>query len=260
MNPPPIIQVQNLWFTYNGNPVLQGIDLEVNKGDFVAMIGPNGGGKTTLLKIMLGLLKTAKGTVKVFGRPPKAARHRIGYVPQEVPARQAFPVSVLDVVLMGRLKPGVGWTHHSMQSRKAAQQALDQMGMGAFGRRSIGELSGGQRQRVMIARALVTQPDLMLLDEPTASIDTKGRREFYQLLKDLNQKMTIVVVSHEVMVLSTYVKSITCVNHKLHYHDYSKMGSQIMDSICPCSVEEVCPVELMTQNLQQLDAKTSGEP
>jgi zinc transport system ATP-binding protein len=197
-----IIDIQNLNFSYNRQPVLRDVNLSVDQGDFVAMIGPNGGGKTTLLKLMLGLLSANSGVVRIFNRSPQDVSHRIGYVPQDVHINKNFPVSALDVVLMGKLKPGRRRSRHSHQDRRAALNALDQVELKNYRDHRIGELSGGQKQRVFIARALVTDPELLILDEPTASIDTKGQNDFYSLLKELNRTITIIVVSHDLMVVS----------------------------------------------------------
>ena len=173
-----IIDIQNLNFSYNGLPILIGVNLSLQAGDFMVMIGPNGGGKTTLLKLMLGLLEADSGIVRIFGKPPKGVSHRIGYVPQDVLINKNFPVSALDVVLMGRLKPGRGWSRPSREDRMAALEALKQVEMDKFCDHRIGELSGGQKQRVFVARALATNSQLLFLDEPTASIDTTGQGEF----------------------------------------------------------------------------------
>lgn len=244
-----IIEIQDLSFSFNAQPVLQNIYLEVKKGDFLAMIGPNGGGKTTLLKIMLGLFSPNKGTVRVLGRPPQKVSHRIGYVPQDVDINLRFPVSALDVVLMGNLKPGKGWSRPSREDRIAALRTLERLDMGPYCDRRIGELSGGQRQRVFVARALVTQPELLFLDEPTASIDTRGQHEFYQMLKQLNERITIVLVSHDLMVISGYVKSVACVNSSLHYHDQGEITGEMIEEMYHCSVDENCPVELIAHGL-----------
>lgn len=244
-----VIEIQNLSFFYSGQPVLQDINLEVKEGDFLAMVGPNGGGKTTLLKIMLGLFSPAKGSARVFDKPPKEVSHRIGYVPQDVDINLRFPVSALDVVLMGKLKPGKGWVGYSRADRIAAHRALDKIEMGPYCNRRIGELSGGQRQRVFVARALVTEPELLFLDEPTASIDTKGQRKFYELLKELNEHLTIILVSHDLMVLAGYVKSVACVNHNLHYHDHGEFTGEMIEQMYHCSVEEECQVELIANSL-----------
>jgi zinc transport system ATP-binding protein len=244
-----IIEIRDVCLVFNGQPVLTDINLQVKKGAFLAMIGPNGGGKTTLLRLMLGLLSPHKGSVRIFGRPPREVSHRIGYVPQDVHINQRFPISALDVVLMGKLKPGRGWTRHSRKDRIAGHDALEKMELDAYSHRRIGELSGGQLQRVFVARALITDSELLFLDEPTASIDTKGQREFYQLLKRLNESITIIIVSHDLMVLSGYVKSVACVNQHLHYHDQAEVTGEMLETMYNCSVEEVCQVELVAHGL-----------
>jgi zinc transport system ATP-binding protein len=244
-----IIEIQNLNFSYNRQSVLRDVNLSVDQGDFVAMIGPNGGGKTTLLKLMLGLLSADSGAVRIFNGSPQNVSHRIGYVPQDVHINKNFPVSALDVVLMGRLKPGRGWSRHSHQDRRAALNALDQVEMKKFRDHRIGELSGGQKQRVFIARALVTDPELLILDEPTASIDTKGQNDFYSLLKELNQTITVIVVSHDLMVVSGFIKSVVCVNQRLHYHGQAELTGEMIEMMYDCKVGETCPVELIAHGL-----------
>ncbi|CAB1061380.1 Zinc ABC transporter, ATP-binding protein ZnuC [Olavius sp. associated proteobacterium Delta 1] len=244
-----IIEIQNLNFSYNSQSVLRDVHLSVRHGDFVAMIGPNGGGKTTLLKLMLGLLTADSGAVRIFNKPPPDVSHRIGYVPQDVHINKNFPISALDVVLMGTLKPGRGWSRHSPQDRRAAIKALDQVEMKKFCDQRIGELSGGQKQRVFVARALVTDPELLFLDEPTASIDTKGQNEFYALLKELNQTITIIVVSHDLMVISGSIKSVICVNQRLHYHGHAELTREMIEMMYDCTVDDTCPVELIAHGL-----------
>jgi len=244
-----IIEIQNLNFSYNSQPVLRDANLIVSQGDFVAMIGPNGGGKTTLLKLMLGLLNADSGVVRIFNKPPQDVSHRIGYVPQDVHINKNFPVSALDVVLMGTLKPGRGWSRHSQQDRLAAINALEQVEMKKFRDHRIGELSGGQKQRVFVARALVTDPELLFLDEPTASIDTKGQNEFYALLKELNKTISIIIVSHDLMVISGTIKSVICVNQSLHYHGHAELTREMIEMMYDCTADETCPVELIAHGL-----------
>lgn len=241
-----IVQITDLDFAYNGQRVLEDVNLTVREGDFIAMIGPNGGGKTTLLKLMLGLLKPGQGEIRVMGRRPSRVSHQIGYVPQDVNINRRFPITAMDVVLMGKLAPGRRWSKNNAQDRRDAMEALDRINMTDFADRRIGELSGGQRQRVFIARALVTGPRLLLLDEPTASIDSRGQTDFYQLLKRLNDEVSIVVVSHDLLVVSTYVKSVACVNRRLHYHQQAEITGDMLEAMYPCTVEDVCPVELVT--------------
>jgi len=235
----PIIQMQNVWFSFNGQPVLREVNLHVPRGDFLVVIGPNGGGKTTLIKLMLGLLCPTRGTVALFGEPPQRVSHRIGYVPQNVHINKEFPVSVLDVVLMGLLRTGRRWSRHTRQDRVAAQQALEQMRLWGCRDRRIGELSGGQLQRVFIARALVSGPEVLFLDEAMASIDAQSRGEFYDILKELNRTVTIVAVSHDMMILSRQVKSVACVNSELYHHDSGEITQEMLDAAYHCPVDLV---------------------
>lgn len=240
-----IVEIRDVCFSYNGQEVLQDVNLDIRQGDFIAMIGPNGGGKTTLLRLILGLLKPDQGSIRVLGLPAQKASHLIGYVAQEVHGNRSFPITAIDVVLMGRLEPGKRLSRRSRQDRVEALDALERMDMATYAGRRIDELSGGQRQRVFIARAMVTRPKLLLLDEPTASIDTRGQADFFQLLKEINEDVTILVVSHDLLVISRYVKSVACVNKKLHYHDQAEITGDMLETMYPCTVEEVCPVEIL---------------
>jgi zinc transport system ATP-binding protein len=244
-----IIEIKDLDFAYNGEVVLKDVNLSIRQKDFVAIIGPNGGGKTTLLKLLLGLLAPVKGTIRVNGKTPQEASPCIGYVPQDVHTNRSFPITAIDVVLMGKLDPKQRLSRRSAANRRDALAALERMEMETRADKKIGMLSGGQRQRVFIARALVTQPKLLLLDEPTASIDTKGQADFYRLLRELNQDITVLVVSHDLLVISRYVKSVACVNQKLHYHDQAEITGDMLETMYPCTVEEVCPVELVAHGL-----------
>ena len=254
-----VVELEGVWFSFNGRTILRDVDLTVKRGDFMGMIGPNGGGKTTLIKLMLGLLRPVKGRIRILGRPPRKASHRVGYVPQNTHINPEFPISALDVVLMGQLQPGSRRIRHSRQDRVVAHEALDKMGMGPYCHRRIGELSGGQRQRVFIARALVCEPEILLLDEPTAHIDTKGQTDLYQLLETLNQEMTILVVSHDLLLLSPHVKSVACVNSRVHYHPRRQLIGESMEHMCPCTAEEVCPVELVAHGFPRTMLKQFKE-
>ena len=255
----PVVDIKDLQFAYNHQNVLQDINLSIEPGDFVAMIGPNGGGKTTLLKLMLGLLHPATGSVRILNQPAEKASHHIGYVPQDVSLNRGFPISVLDVVLMGKLSPGNRWKRSKAQERQEALETLERMGMGAFAQRKISELSGGQRQRVFIARALVTNPKLLLLDEPTANVDTEGQSDLYKLLKDLNRDITILVVSHEWIVISAYVKSVACVNGGLHFHHQPEGGPFMQEPVFPHAISEVCPVELVAHGVPLREQKMNED-
>lgn len=244
-----IVEISDVWFSYNGQPVLEDVRLDILPGDFVAVIGPNGGGKTTLLKLVLGLLKPDSGSIRIFGKSARKASHRIGYVPQDVHINQNFPVSVLDVVRMGKLEPGKRWGGNNGRDRHDAIHALKRMEVAHLADHRIGNLSGGQRQRVLIARSLVTSPQLLLLDEPTASIDTKGQADFFRLLDALNDSITIVVVSHDLMAISTHVKSVACVNRRVHYHNQAEITGEMMETMYPCAPDQTCPVELVAHGL-----------
>lgn len=235
----PIIKINDLNFSYNHHDILNNVNISVYAKDFVAVIGPNGGGKTTLLKLMLGLLPLDHGLIRIFGQPPQKVSHRIGYIPQNVNANKNFPISVMDVVLMGCLRSGRKWSHPTETERNSAKDALEKMEMLGYRDRRISQLSGGQRQRVFIARALAGNPEILFLDEPTASVDTHGQTELYTLLKDLNKEVTILVVSHDFMVVSSYVKSVICVNQCVHQHDAAEMTQEMLDMSYRCPVELV---------------------
>jgi zinc transport system ATP-binding protein len=245
----PIIELEHVWFSYNGKPVIEDVTLNVAPGDFVAMIGPNGGGKTTLIKLMLGLLKPDDGGIRVLGMAAARASRRIGYVPQNIHINQNFPITVMDVVMMGCETPKKRWGRNTADQRREALEALARMDMAGLAESRIGALSGGQRQRVFIARSLVARPELLLLDEPTASIDTRGQADFYQLLKELNREVTILVVSHDLLAVSTHVKSVACVNRRLHYHNQPEITGDMLETMYPCTEEAVCPVELLAHGL-----------
>jgi zinc transport system ATP-binding protein len=240
----PIIEVRDLWFFYNGIPVLKEVNLTIHRGDFIALLGPNGGGKTTLLKLMLGLLKPERGTILIFGESPQESAPRIGYMPQHLHFNQSFPISTLDVVLMGRLKPGRGWSRYTRKDKLAAAEALKRVEMWESANRRVGELSGGQQQRVFIARALVDEPEVLFLDEPTASVDTKHQTDLFDILKQLNEAVTIIVVSHDVGIVSSHVKSVACVNQQLFHHDHAEINEEMLELAYQC-----CPVEIVAHGL-----------
>lgn len=211
------VVLRNVGFSYGSGPVLEDVSLEIPVGDLASLIGPNGGGKTTLLKLILGLITPTAGEVRVFGLPPARAALRIGYMPQHAAHDPQFPVTALDVVLMGRLSERRGGLYRQVD-REAAIQALADVGMEAHGRTLYARLSGGQRQRVLIARALCGGPDLLLLDEPTANVDQRAGEAFYELLRRLNERMTILIVSHDVGVVAQLVKTVICVNRSVASH------------------------------------------
>lgn len=205
------IQVQNLSFAYQDQVVLNDVNMQIPDGSFVGIFGPNGGGKTTLLKLLMGFLKPLKGSLEIFGNPPNRVWPAIAYVPQVMRFDRLFPISVLEVVLMGRLSHLPWYGRYKESDREEARKALDQVGLSGLEDRLFGTLSGGQAQRVLIARALVTKPKLLLLDEPTASIDSKTQQEIYALLHKLKDSMTILIVTHDLVVSIEYVEKVFCV-------------------------------------------------
>ena len=227
----PVIDIQQVHFAYGDVPVLENVDLTVQAGEFLGLVGPNAGGKSTLLKLILGLLEPGAGRVLVLGRTPRAARRRLGYVPQHPPFPRDFPISVGDVVLMGRLGLGRmlgGWRR---ADRAAAARALAEVEAGDLAARPIGTLSGGQLQRVLLARALVGEPEILILDEPTANIDQRLEGEVFDLLARLNERLTIVVVSHDIGFISTYVSRVACLNRTLVCHHTDNIDGQTITEL-----------------------------
>jgi len=232
-----IIGLKNVEVYFDSTPILENVSLSIKQKDFLAIIGPNGGGKTTLLKVILGLIKPNKGEVKIFGRNPREGRKLIGYLPQYTFFDLNFPMSVFDVVFMGRYR-GI-FRNYSKEDKNAAFNALKTVGMLEFKDRQIGKLSGGQLQRVFIARAIARQPKLLLFDEPTASIDPEMQKSFYELLLKLKKKMAIVLVTHDIGVISVYVDKITCLNRRLFYHGPVEEGLKKLEEVYECPIELV---------------------
>lgn len=239
-----LVEINNLYASYNGENVLVDINLNINENDFLGLIGPNGGGKTTLLKVILGLLEPKKGTVRVMGQSPQRGRSHIGYVPQFAIFDNDFPISVRDVVRMGRLSSKRLFKPYSDEDDAIVEERLKWVDMLDQKDRALRELSGGQRQRIYIARALATDPDLLLLDEPTISVDFEARNQIYNLLKKINEHgVTILLVSHDLNVISSYVKTIGCLNRKLHYHGKKEVTAEMLKS------GYNCPVDLIAHGL-----------
>ncbi len=232
-----IVKLEDVWVHYDSVPALEGINLSINQDDFLGIIGPNGGGKTTLLKIILGLVKPSQGRVRILGGTPERGRKLVGYVPQYSLFDRDFPISVWDVVLMGRLGQAGLFKRYSKEDRKAAVDALQRVEMLEFKDRQIGKLSGGQQQRVLFARALVTKPKLLLLDEPMSSVDTPMQTGLYELLERLKHEMAIVLVSHDISAVSIYVDKIACLNRQLFYHSSKEISAEELEATYQCPVE-----------------------
>ena len=228
----PVIEVENLTFSYRKGdvPTLENVNFSVKCGESGCIIGPNGGGKSTLLKLMLGLLVPDSGSIKIFGTSPAAAARRIGYMPQYHQLDAAFPATVLEVALMGRARRGL-FGSYSAQDREKARAALSEMGCAGLEKRSFSTLSGGQRQRVLISRALASEPELLLLDEPTANIDPGAEEQFYSTLEILKERMTVLTVSHDLGFVSRETDHIICVNRKVSVHTSGDFTSEAADEI-----------------------------
>jgi zinc transport system ATP-binding protein len=224
----PVIEVSDLWFSYDSQLVLRDVNFRVERGEFVCMLGPNGGGKTTLLRLMLGLLKPDRGTVRVLGGDPQTACSRTGYVAQQAQFDPSFPVSVLDVVLMGRLGRTRSLGPHRRADVQAAAAALAEVSMQALLKRPFSDLSGGQRQRVLIARALAGEPEMLLLDEPTSNLDVGVEQEFQDLLAGLAKRMTILLVSHDIGFVTENVDKVICVQEKVAVHPTAELTGSVM--------------------------------
>lgn len=229
----PIATINNITAGYESDPVLRNIHIDIFNRDFIGIIGPNGGGKTTLIKVLLGILKPFKGAV-VF----PSGKIRIGYLPQASQIDRSFPITVKEVVQSG-LEPANKWNPVlSAVQKKKAIQLLEESGLAGLAKRPVGALSGGQLQRVLLCRALINNPDLLVLDEPNTYVDKNFEYELYQWLKELNNKMAIILVSHDIGTISSLVKTIACVNGDLHYHPSNTISAELLKVYN-------CPIDLI---------------
>ena len=218
-----IIQFNHVSYSYEPKiPVLEDINLTIHHDDFISIVGPNGGGKTTLIKIMLGLINPTEGAVTVLGKPPIQTRQRIGYMPQQFHGESGFPITVHDVVLAGRLWHA-RWGHYGKADHKAADRALDRLSLLPLRDNLFETLSGGQRRRVLIARAIACDPAILLLDEPTANIDALSEQAFFGVLKELVADMAIIMVSHDMHFVSRMATKIVCINRGAYVHRPSEL-------------------------------------
>ena len=225
-----IINFTNVSYSYGTTPVLRDVNFSIDRNDSLCVVGPNGGGKSTLLKLMLGLIKPDTGTITVLGNPPDKARKNIGYMPQYLYCDFAFPVDVMDVVLMGR-KGSNFLGFHNKLDRDVAMSKLEELKVADLVHRPFSDLSGGQRQRVLIARSLVSEPDILLLDEPTANVDPSVETQFYEVLKELTKKITILTVSHDLGIVSEVVDRVLCVNRYVKMHPTSSLTGEMIKDI-----------------------------
>jgi zinc transport system ATP-binding protein len=231
----PLIEIKNLSVGYNKEPVLFNVNLSVFEKDFIGVIGPNGGGKTTLLKAILGLLKPMKGEIK-FRKDIDSTKKPIGYLPQVKHIDKNFPITVFEVVRSGSIMKNQQ-KNNASAIRKKVEILLEEMGISNIREKAIGNLSGGQMQRVFLCRALLSEPKLLILDEPDTFVDNRFEGELYKKLRQLNEEMAIILVSHDVGTISSYVKTIACVNGNLHYHKSNIISQEQLESYnCPIQI------------------------
>ncbi len=228
-----VIEVKHLYFKYEEKYVLEDINISVKEGEYIVLIGPNGGGKSTFARLLLGFLKPDRGEILIFGKKPKEVSHLMSYVPQNINFNLDIPLTVFDIVLQGRLSKSKFF--YSKKDKEIALKALKKVKMDEFIDRKIGELSGGQRQRVLIARALASEPKIIILDEPTASLDLNGQKEIYKILEDI--PITKIVISHDINILFEKIDRIFYINKKLYIHDK-------VDTSIERDKEHFCEVEL----------------
>ena len=234
----PLIEIKNMDLAYQKQVVLSNVSLSVFEHDFIGIIGPNGGGKTSLVKAILGLIKPIRGSIRL-----SLERSKIAYLPQGSKIDENFPITVKEVIASGLehgLKIGLGKSRNRLGK---VEKALEAVGLEALHSRSIGELSGGELQRTMLARAIISSPDLLVLDEPDTHVDNLFEKELYTLLKDLNKDITILLVSHDIGTISPYIKTIACVNRNLHYHASNEINEeQLKVYNCPIEIIAHGPV------------------
>lgn len=234
-----IIELQDVTFSYGAAPVLERVSLQVKGGEFLGIVGPNAGGKSTLLKLILGLLKPQSGHIRILGKRPMEASRMLGYVPQYPSFPRDFPITVEQAVLLGRIGAHTRYSWlstllpggYNQADRLAAHQALAEVEADDIRNRQLGSLSGGQLQRVLLARALVAEPGVLILDEPTANIDQRLENDIFDLLQRFNARMTILVVSHDIAFISSYVKRVACVNGTLVCHHTDAIDGLVIQDL-----------------------------
>lgn len=248
------VYIDNLSVYYGRTPALVSVRLDVADGEYLGIIGPNGGGKSTLLKAILGLVPIDSGTVQVYGKSNGHKRELIGYVPQFNSLDKRFPITLFEVVLTGHLRQGISpFYRYSAKDKEMTFELLERVGIADLAKRRISDLSGGEFQRMLIARALAVQPRLLLLDEPTASVDAVSRDRIYTLLADLNQKMTIILVTHDLLAISSQVHRLACLNGTLVYHGEPELTESIVNNLYGC------PVDLIAHGVPHRVLKEHGE-
>ncbi len=227
-----ILKISNVSFSYNKTELLKNINFSIYEDDFLGIIGPNGGGKTTLLKLILGLLKPKTGKITIFGKSPVKNREKVGYLSQFKDVDFDFPITAFEIVMLSRVGKNL-IKRYNDRDKQAAEKALKKLKIWDLRSKKLNELSGGEKQRVFVARALANDPKILILDEPTANLDMHIQRELYEILKELNKKIAIVIVDHDLGMLAKYSKEVVCVNKcKTHATRYHKADSLRMKEMC----------------------------
>ncbi|PKM88845.1 MAG: ABC transporter [Firmicutes bacterium HGW-Firmicutes-12] len=233
-----VLHIKDLSVYYANTRALVGVNLDIEEGEYLGIIGPNGGGKSTLLKAILGLVSPTTGEIKIYGKSPGHTGTRLGYVPQLVSLDKSFPLTVEQVVLQGRLRPQLTLFHrYRAEDRERVKEVLKQVGIYKLRERMLSELSGGEFQKMLIARALAVNPKMLLLDEPTASVDAEARKQIYQLLQELNKTMTIILVTHDLMAVSSHVRTLACMNGRLVYHGGPQINEGVIGELYGCPID-----------------------
>jgi zinc transport system ATP-binding protein len=232
------VSARNLTVRYGGVAAIDNVCIDIVEGDYLGIIGPNGGGKTTLLKAILGMVRPSEGEVRIYGKKPSEAGGIVGYVPQVASMNKTFPATVREVVAMAKLKPEISFFHkYSPEELNSADVAMENAGILDLGNKKVSELSGGQFQRMLIARAISHGPRVLLLDEPTANVDATSRTGIYELLEKLNGNMTIVMVTHDMLAVSSQVRSLACLNVRLVYHGESEISDETIHELYGCPID-----------------------
>lgn len=228
----PLVEIQNLSVGYESQQVLENVSLTIHVNDFIGVIGPNGGGKTTLIKTILGLNKSWSGNVKL-----NIDQSKIGYLPQFNPFDKKFPITVSDVILSGLSGKKGLFTRYNTFDKAKAEELMKQAGVFKLRNKAIGQLSGGQMQRTLLCRALINEPELLILDEPSTFVDNEFEKELFDWLCKLNENMAILMVSHDIGTISSHIKTIACINYHLHYHESNKItAEQLAHYNCPIQI------------------------
>jgi zinc transport system ATP-binding protein len=233
-----LINIEKASVVLDGNTVLEDVNFEIGRHDFIGVIGPNGGGKTTLARLILGLVKPVSGKIK-YHLPHDTGNSKIGYLPQVHGFDRKFPITVEDVILSGLPSSGRLVSRHTKEEKSKAVYWMERLGIMKLHNKSIGKLSGGEMQRVFLCRSLISEPELIILDEPDTYVDNTFERELYEELRELNKRMAILLVSHDIGTITSYIKSIACVNKNLHYHPSNIITDKQLASYN-------CPVQIIT--------------